>query len=155
MNVPYDYYFLPLTLEESKKGECIAWGYVLKNKDRWIDVCSSDYELQTYDKGYTRVVIGDNVYTIHEDYIYVAEKKRVFVGKFYDVEEDKIITDEEEETVKPTIFRKDQYDYFAEKRKTFAEEMKNQETSEEATTEESKEASEEETTKEATTEESK
>ena len=103
---PMDYYIFPLTKEEHKKGG-VAHGFkfVKNNESRWILVNDSNYELQTYDRGYTQVVYENKVYMVIKDYIIIDENKRVFVLGTLDTEVDRIESAEntEESTEKTPV----------------------------------------------------
>ena len=94
---PMEYYILPLSKEEHKKGG-VAHGYkyVKEHEDRWVLFNGSNYELQTYDRGYTQVVYENKVYMIIKDYIIIDENKRVFVLGTVDAEVDRIETGDTE-----------------------------------------------------------
>lgn len=85
------YKLLPLTLEETNRGgKCLGLTFAMANKDRWVDISYAPYELQTYDRGFSNVVYKDKVYMIHRDFIFVEEGIRLYIGKFYDMAEDRL-----------------------------------------------------------------
>lgn len=79
------YMVLPLTVRETAEGG-VNFGllFARKNKDRWVDVSGMTYELQTYDKGFTYIVLDDIVYMIHRDFLLKDEKVRLYIGKRFD-----------------------------------------------------------------------
>lgn len=83
------YMILPLTAKETAEG-AMNFGllFARKNKDRWIDVSEMTYELQTYDKGFTYIVLDDIVYMIHRDFLLSDEKVRLYIGKRFDHDTD-------------------------------------------------------------------
>lgn len=95
---PMEYYILPLSKEEHMKGG-VAHGfkYVKEHENDWVLFNGSNYELQTYDRGYTQVVYENKVYMIIKDYIIIDENKRVFVLGTLDTEVDRIKSEEKVE----------------------------------------------------------
>lgn len=82
-DVNVDYKLMPLTAVESVTGgECFGRQYAIDHKDRWIDVNDQIFNLQTYDRGYTKVHAGGHTYQIYQDFTDSDLKVRLFIGRY-------------------------------------------------------------------------
>lgn len=75
------YYLFPLTKEESQNAIMTGWRYVYNHQDRLVEVSDLGYEVNTYDKGTTRIVYNDKVYVIYKDFTDIINHKRIWVAK--------------------------------------------------------------------------
>lgn len=79
--MPMHYMLFPLTAEESMTAKHWGWKFVSEHRDRCVNVDTSNYELQTYDRGWTQIVYNNTVYHIERDFIDVDNFERIFVGR--------------------------------------------------------------------------
>lgn len=79
--VPMSYRFLPLSKTESLNAKHWGLKFALENEDRWINVNASNYELQTYDRGTTYVVLEGVAYAIARDFVFIDKNVRLLVGR--------------------------------------------------------------------------
>ena len=65
------YYFLPLKLSESKMPSNYGWKFVHENEGRLVE---SDVliEVNTYDRGTTRILYDNVVYLIKKDFVDIS-----------------------------------------------------------------------------------
>ena len=76
------YYFFIITKQDIDAGNRTGFAYALKNKSKWIDATDIlSVEINTYDKALTHIVYNNKVYYIHQDYVNVTDKYRVYVVK--------------------------------------------------------------------------
>lgn len=73
------YYFLPLKLSESKIPSNFGWKFVHANEGRLV---ASDalIEVNTYDRGTTRILYDNVVYFIKKDFVDISNNRRIYVG---------------------------------------------------------------------------
>lgn len=73
------YYFLPLKLSESRTPSNYGWRFVHENEGRLVE---SDVliEVNTYDRGTTRILYDNVVYLIKKDFVDISNSRRIYVG---------------------------------------------------------------------------
>ena len=86
----FSYKALLLTPQESNDGKCLGLKFAMQNESRWKSIAGCEYDLQTYDRGITNLLIDNKVYIIHRDFILYNKKVRLFVCKCFDSEVDKV-----------------------------------------------------------------
>ena len=76
------YYLFIITKQDIDAGNRTGFAYALKNKSKWIDATDIlSVEINTYDRALTHIVYNNKVYYIHQDYVNVTDKYRVYVVK--------------------------------------------------------------------------
>lgn len=73
------YYFFPMTIPEAHTPRFVGYDYIKKNEGRLIN--DPDLiEVNTYDRGTTRLIYNDVVYMIKKDYIDLSNQRRIYIG---------------------------------------------------------------------------
>lgn len=73
------YYFFPLTITESESPLNRGWDFINSHSDRLIET-DVLIEVNTYDKGTSRLLYNNVVYTIKKDYTDLSNKRRIYMG---------------------------------------------------------------------------
>ncbi len=73
------YYFFPLKLSETRVPSNLGWNFVHENIDRLVE-SEVLIEVNTYDKGTTRILYKDVVYTIKKDFVDLSNSRRIYLG---------------------------------------------------------------------------
>lgn len=73
------YYFFPLKPSELKIPACHSYEFVHANEDRFVET-DVLIEVNTYDKGTSRLVYNDVVYQIKKDYVDLSGQRRIYIG---------------------------------------------------------------------------
>ena len=82
-------FIFPVSREDAEKNPIMTgYGYIKEHQDNLIEsnVLS---EINTYDKATTYVVIEDEVYSIHKDYVDITNNKRIYLAIKKDYGNDK------------------------------------------------------------------
>lgn len=73
------YYFFPMKLSEAKTVSNLGWNFVHEHIDRLVET-DVLIEVNTYDKGTTRLLYNDVVYTIKKDFVDLSNGRRIYLG---------------------------------------------------------------------------
>lgn len=72
-------YAFPVSREEVEKNPIVAgYGYIKQHPENLIETDNLS-EINTYDKATTHVIINDEVYTIHKDYLDITNGRRIYL----------------------------------------------------------------------------
>lgn len=73
------FYAFPVSREDAEKNPIIAgFGYIKEHQDQLVEYDALT-EVNTYDRGTTHIVIDDNVYVIHKDYVDLTNNRRIYL----------------------------------------------------------------------------
>lgn len=76
------YYLFLITKKDVDAGNRTGFGYAIKHKAEWIEATDIlSVEINTYDQAITHIVYNNKVYYIHQDYVNVTDKYRLYIAK--------------------------------------------------------------------------
>jgi len=73
------YYIFPLTISEASTPTQVGYSYIKENEGRLISFPDLGNEVNTYDRGTTRIIYDDVVYQIKKDYVDLSGKRRIYL----------------------------------------------------------------------------
>lgn len=74
------YYVFPVSREEVVKNPIVSgYGYIKQHPENLIESADLSEVSITYDKAVDHVVINDEVYTFHKDYLDLTNHRRIFL----------------------------------------------------------------------------
>lgn len=72
-------YAFPVSRELAENNPIVlGYGYIKQHQENLIQ-SNSLAEINTYDKGTSHVVINDEVYTVHKDYLDLTNDRRIYL----------------------------------------------------------------------------
>ena len=72
------YFIFPLTFSEAHTPTKVGYSYIKKNEGRLVNFPDL-VEVNTYDRGTTRIIYEDVVYQIKKDYVDLSGKRRIYL----------------------------------------------------------------------------
>ena len=72
------YFIFPLTISEAHTPTKVGYSYIKKNEGRLVNFPDL-VEVNTYDRGTTRIIYEDVVYQIKKDYVDLSGKRRIYL----------------------------------------------------------------------------
>ena len=72
------YFIFPLTISEAHTPAKVGYSYIKKNEGRLVNFPDL-VEVNTYDRGTTRIIYEDVVYKIKKDYVDLSGKRRIYL----------------------------------------------------------------------------
>jgi len=72
------YFIFPLTISEAHTPTKVGYSYIKKNEGRLVNFPDL-VEVNTYDRGTTRIIYDDVVYQIKKDYVDLSGKRRIYL----------------------------------------------------------------------------
>lgn len=84
------YYLLPIENKDATNNKMMGLKYIMANEDQWIPIDPVKDEFNTYDRGTTVLVYKNKVYQIYKDYVIIDKQLRIYVGRDFSFENDKV-----------------------------------------------------------------
>ena len=72
------YFIFPLTISEAHTPTKVGYSCIKKNEGRLVNFPDL-VEVNTYDRGTTRIIYEDVVYQIKKDYVDLSGKRRIYL----------------------------------------------------------------------------
>lgn len=73
------YFIFPMKISEAHTPTKVGYSYIKENEGRLVSFADLGVEVNTYDRGTTRLVYEDVVYQIKKDYVDLSGNRRIFL----------------------------------------------------------------------------